>query len=668
MDLDGRLLGNRYELIEKIGNGGMAKVYKAKDQVLNRLVAIKILRDEFTTDQEFIKRFEAEAQSAASITHPNIVSVYDVGNEGNLYYIVMELIQGKTLKEIIVEEGAALPWKWSINIAIQIASALEVAHKNKIVHRDIKPHNIIITEDGIAKVTDFGIAKAVSNSTITAFGTTIGSVHYFSPEHARGGFTDSKSDLYSLGVVMYEMLTGRVPFDADTPVSVALKHMQEEPTPPIELNDKIPSSVNEIILKAMRKDTNLRYQSATEMLRDLNNSLKNPEGDFVDNKEYQNDMATKKISLKDIQDEANKNKKNKKENKFIKFIKNHKGISFFICLILLFVLSLGGTIAVSRLTEPKEVILPNFVGVKIDEAKKIAEEKNLIIEVSSEEYNGQYQEGQIISQDPLYSENYNIKMGTTIKVVVSKGIEQAIVPKVIGMTEEEAIKTLEEAKLKVEKVEEENKKIEAGYVISQETEADSIVNAGDTVVIHVSTGVKKVSVPSVIGKSEEEAKKMLSDLGFSVKTVNDEDTSKDNGIILKQSLDVDKEVEVGTSITLTVNKLTETKSATVTIYLGSILKDRIQYEEGKSETQTNETKDLNTEASEKTTTKVAKKVNVSLKVGDDSYITNESYDPTTTIIKTIYGTGTVKLTLTINGNVEKKLDVNLNNTNQVTLD
>ena len=295
MDLEGRLLSNRYELIEKIGNGGMAKVFKAKDQVLNRYVAVKILRDEFTTDQEFIKRFEAEAQAAASITHPNIVSVYDVGNEGNLYYIVMELIQGKTLKEIIIEEGSALPWKWSINIAIQIASALEVAHKNKIVHRDIKPHNIIITEDGIAKVTDFGIAKAVSNSTITAFGTTIGSVHYFSPEHARGGFTDSKSDLYSLGVVMYEMLTGRVPFDADTPVSVALKHMQEEPKPPIESNEKIPTAVNEIILKAMRKDTNLRYQSASEMLRDLNAALKNPDGDFVDNKEYQTDMPTQKI-------------------------------------------------------------------------------------------------------------------------------------------------------------------------------------------------------------------------------------------------------------------------------------------------------------------------------------------------------------------------------------
>ena len=283
MDLKGRLLANRYEILEKIGSGGMATVYKAKCHVLNRYVAIKILRDEFTTDEEFVKRFEVEAQSAASITHPNIVSVYDVGVDGNLHYIVMELVKGKTLKDIIVEEKGPLPWKWSVNIAIQIASALETAHKNHIIHRDIKPHNIIITEDGVAKVTDFGIAKAVSNSTITAFGTTIGSVHYFSPEHARGGFTDEKSDIYSLGVVMYEMLTGRVPFDADTPVSIALKHMQEKPVEPIKLNPSIPLAVNQIIMKAMRKDPNERYQSATEMLRDLNAALKNPEGNFVEN-------------------------------------------------------------------------------------------------------------------------------------------------------------------------------------------------------------------------------------------------------------------------------------------------------------------------------------------------------------------------------------------------
>ena len=659
MDIEGRLLGNRYELIEKIGNGGMAKVYKAKDQILNRYVAVKILRDEFTTDQEFIKRFEAEAQSAASITHPNIVSVYDVGNEGNLYYIVMELVQGKTLKEIIVEEGSALPWKWSINIAIQIASALEVAHRNKIVHRDIKPHNIIITEDGVAKVTDFGIAKAVSNSTITSFGTTIGSVHYFSPEHARGGFTDSKSDLYSLGVVMYEMLTGRVPFDADTPVSVALKHMQEEPTPPIELNEKIPSSVNDIILKAMRKDTSLRYQSATEMLKDLKVALKNPDGDFVDNKEYQNDMPTQKISIKDIQKEENRTKK---ENKFVGFIKKHKGLSIFIGLILLFALSLGGTIAVSRLTEPKEVTLPNFVGTKIEEAKKVAEEKELKVEVSSEEYNSQYEAGIIISQDPLYSDNYNIKVGTTVKVVVSKGIEQVTVPKVVDMTEEEAIKALEEAKLKVEKVEEESKKVDAGHVISQETEPNTQVHAGDTVVIHISTGVKKAAVPSVIGKNEDEAKKTLSDLGLTVNVSYEEDSSKDNGAVLKQSIDTGKEVEVGTSITITVNKLTETKSATLTVNVRSLLGGEVNYEEdpSSSENTTNETST--------STNKKVKNVRVRITVNDES-VYDKEVDPTTTnLVQTISGKGTVTIKVYIYGIRKEQKDINLNTTNKLTID
>ena len=295
MNLEGRLLGNRYEILEQIGNGGMATVYKAKCHVLNRFVAVKILKDEFTTDYEFIKRFNSEAQAVASLTHPNIVSVYDVGHEGNLYYIVMELIQGKTLKEIIISEGP-LAWKWSLNVAIQIASALETAHKNNIIHRDIKPHNIIITEDGMAKVTDFGIAKAVSNSTITAFGTTIGSVHYFSPEHARGGYTDAKSDLYSLGVVLYEMLTGKVPFDADTPVSVALKHIQETPVEPIKLNPAIPLSVNKIVMKAMQKETNSRYQNASEMLKDLTLALKNPDGDFVNIVNVPHDFPTQTIA------------------------------------------------------------------------------------------------------------------------------------------------------------------------------------------------------------------------------------------------------------------------------------------------------------------------------------------------------------------------------------
>ena len=574
MDLEGRLLGNRYEIIKKIGNGGMATVYKAKCHVLNRYVAVKILRDEFTTDEEFIKRFSAEAQSAASITHPNIVSVYDVGHEGNLYYIVMELIQGKTLKDIIIEEGGPLPWKWSVNIAIQIASALDVAHKNNIVHRDIKPHNIIITEDGVAKVTDFGIAKAVSNSTITAFGTTIGSVHYFSPEHARGGYTDAKSDLYSLGVVMYEMLTGKVPFDADTPVSVALKHMQEEPTPPIERNPKIPPAVNDIILKAMRKDTNLRYQNATEMLNDLNRALRDPNGDFVDNRQYVDDYAaTQKIpTLNNEEIKTEKSDTNKKkEGKLKTFIKEHKVLSSFIGLILLFAISLGGTLLYFKLTNPKEVAMPNVVGISKEDAKKVVEEKKLVFEVSKEEYNSEYAAGYIISQDPTYVENYNVKEGSKISVVVSLGIEEATVPKVTGMSKEDAIAALDAAKLKSEIIEEASKKIEEGYVISQETNPNTKVYAGDTVKIHVSTGVEKVTIPDVVGKPEDEANSTLTNMGLKVDIKYKEDDSKDNGIVLTQSIDKDKEVETGSSITIYVNKKATEKTCKLYVNLVSLL-------------------------------------------------------------------------------------------------
>lgn len=667
MDLEGRLLGNRYEIIEKIGNGGMAMVYKAKCHVLNRYVAVKILRDEFTTDQEFIKRFEIEAQAAASITHPNIVSVYDVGKEGNLYYIVMELIRGKTLKEIIVEEGGPLPWKWSVNIAIQIASALEVAHKNNIVHRDIKPHNIIITEDGVAKVTDFGIAKAVSNSTITAFGTTIGSVHYFSPEHAKGGYTDSKSDLYSLGVVMYEMLTGRVPFDADTPVSVALKHMQEEPKPPKDINEKVPQAVNDIILKAMRKDINLRYQNATAMLNDLRKALKDPNGDFVDNQEYEADMPTQKISIKDIEEEASKMEKDskKKQNKLVGFVKNHKKLSIFLGLILLFALSLGGTVLYANLTNPKEVVLPNLVGISEEDAKQTTDELGLVLEVSAREYNSEYAEGYIISQDPLYSDNYNVKMGSTIKIVVSQGIEEAVVPDVVGKSQEEATKLIEDAKLKYEIVEEESKKIEAGYVVSQEIEPETTVYAGDTVVIHVSTGVKKVSVSSVIGKAEEEAKNTLSSLGLSVTVTYDEDTSKENGVVLKQSIDAGKEVEDGTAITLTVNKLTETKSATLTVNVKSLLDGKVEYEETTTSTNsTNTTNATNTTQ----TTQTVKNVTVRIMVGEDTVYRN-SIDPTTTnLVQTISGKGTVTVKVYIDDVLKANKDVNLNNTTEVLIE
>ena len=574
MILEGKILGNRYEIIEKVGNGGMATVYRAEDKVLKRNVAVKVLKDEFTTDEEFIKRFEIEAQSAARLTHPNIVSIYDVGSEDNLYYIVMELIRGKTLKEIIVEERGPLPWKWSVNVAIQIASALEMAHKNNIIHRDIKPHNIIITEDGIAKVTDFGIAKAVSNSTITAFGTTIGSVHYFSPEHARGGYTDAKSDLYSLGVVMYEMVTGRVPFDADTPVSVALKHMQEEPEEPIELNPNLPSAVNRIIMKALKKDTTLRYQSATDMLADLRQALKNPNGDFVEDRSYDATAKTQKINTDlygNIEEEDNNKKKGKKDNKFVAFIKRHKVLSTIIGLILLFAISLGGTLAYLNITNPAEVLLPNLVGMSREEAEQTAKESNLVFEVSSEEYNKDVPEGYVISQDPSYIENYNVKEGSTISVVISKGQEKTTVPKVVGMTREEAEKALEDANLEVEVVEETSRTVQEGYVISQDLDADSEAYAGDTLTIHVSTGtgIKQVTVQNVVGQSEENARTTLEGQGLKV-TVNYTTATSNDGRVTAQSVTAGTTVDEGTTVTLTVNKVAETKELTVNINVKAI--------------------------------------------------------------------------------------------------
>ena len=573
MNLEGRLLGNRYEILENIGNGGMATVYKAKCHVLNRYVAVKVLRDEFTTDGEFVKRFNTEAQSAASLTHPNIVSVYDVGSEGDIHYIVMELIKGKTLKEIINEDGA-LSWKWSVNVAIQIASALETAHKNNIIHRDIKPHNIIITEDGIAKVTDFGIAKAVSNSTITAFGTTIGSVHYFSPEHARGGYTDAKSDLYSLGVVLYEMVTGQVPFNADTPVSVALKHMQEIPKEPMELNPNVPKAVNDIIMKAMQKDTNLRYQNATEMLRDLSKALKNPNGDFVVT-EKQEDFPTQRISTiydKSEEEPSRRNNENKKEDGKLKtFIKNHKALSLVLGGILLFVITILITNLVIKLVTKADVQIPDVVGMEQTEAQKTIEDAKLKYEKKSEEYNKDVPVGYIISQDPGYMPNYNVKEGSTISVVVSLGQNLVKVPKVTGLTQDDATKQLEDLGLVVNVEETYSSKVEAGYVIEQSVKENEEIDAGESITIKVSKGTEKVTVPDLTGKTESEAKTAIKDAGLKLKTVvTTEDTTKEDGVVVKQSLEAGTEVEKNATITITINKKTVNKTSDIIIYFDKI--------------------------------------------------------------------------------------------------
>lgn len=664
MNLEGSVIGNRYKIQEKIGNGGMATVYKALDQILNRYVAVKVLREEFTTDEEFIKRFNAEAQSAARLTHPNIVSVYDVGQEYNIYYIVMELIQGKTLKQIIEEDGH-LSWKWAVNIAIQIASALEMAHKNNIIHRDIKPHNIMITEDGVAKVTDFGIAKAVSNSTITAFGTTLGSVHYFSPEHARGGYTDSKSDLYSLGVVMYEMVTGKVPFDADTPVSIALKHMQEEPVPPIKVNKEIPFAVNQIILKAMKKDPNERYQNASEMIKDLNIALKRPEGGFVEERNFE-DSFTRRIPTVNVSDNRNGNIKSdneeeKPKGKIATFFYNHpktKVASIIALFVLIFVATLVITLTVINSSSPKDVQIPNVVNLTQEEAKQRIEQLKLKF-AYKEEYSADVEAGHVISQDPQYINNYSVKEGSTVTVVISKGMEQTKVPKVIGMEYSKAESALNEAGLEVEKVEETSQKVEAGYVISQEIDANTEVQKGTKIKIHVSTGtgIKKVTVTSVIGKSSEEAKKILTDLKLEVNVVEDEDTSKSDGVVLKQSVDPGTSVEEGSAITITVNKIEKNKQGTVNINVKALANRHLP---------------KSSDEEEDNTTTASNNVKITVMVGSDKVYSQKVSRDTEKLNVTVEGKGNITVKVYIanedessNGILAKNATIDLNSENTV---
>ena len=562
MNLIGKTIGNRYEILEEAGNGGMATVFKARDHVLNRYVAVKVLKDEYTTDSDFIKRFNSEAQSAAGLSHANIVSIYDVGfeEESNIYYIVMELVKGKTLKEIIKKDGI-ISWKWAVNIAMQIASALEEAHKNGIVHRDIKPHNIIITEDGIAKVTDFGIAKAVSNSTITAFGTTIGSVHYFSPEQAKGGMTDAKSDLYSLGVVMYEMLTGKVPFDADTPVSVALKHMQEEAPQPIQLNGDIPTAVNQIVVKAMQKDPTQRYNSATEMLNDLAKALKDPDGDFViiENKNGQYTRVMKAVDDKD---------KNKKKKNFFAEHPKSKILIFILGLILLFVIvflitkiTLDGGIS-------KKVDVPNLVNLTLEEAKEKASSLELDIE-SSEAASSEVEQGRIISQEPPFKEGTKLKKGEKIKIVVSKGPETNPLPNFVGSKIEDVRNSALEIGIELVEDVQNNNKVEAGYVVSQDIAEGTLVKSGDTVKVVVSGGTAKTKVPYVIGMDEGTANATLVNANLKAKVSYATDNEKENGKVLSQSINSGEEVAEGTEIEIQVNKV-ENKSKTVKLVLEKV--------------------------------------------------------------------------------------------------
>ncbi|WDV47642.1 Stk1 family PASTA domain-containing Ser/Thr kinase [Clostridiaceae bacterium M8S5] len=573
----GKTLGNRYEIIERIGGGGMAVVYKAKCRLLNRYVAVKVLREEFTNNEDFINRFNRESQSAASLTHENIVGIYDVGCEDNTYYIVMEYVKGKTLKQLIREKGKLKPKK-VIEISMQIAKALNNAHKNNIVHRDIKPHNILINEEGKIKVTDFGIARAATSSTVTVTSNVIGSVHYFSPEQARGGYTDAKSDIYSLGIVMYEMLTGEVPFQGDSPISVALKHIREDIAPLGNVDDTIPKALEKIVTKAVQKDQALRYDSAEDIINDLEKASNNMQDDTIEFKNF-DDSPTMVIPKEDVLIESDKLLKEDNETKDIKMpikrrrpskgkatktkdnekvaSKGSRVLTAIAAVVLAFIVvgALAfGYIHFKDAFIKDEVTLPNLVGLDVKVAEKQMQDLGLKLVVKKEEFNDEYGEGKIISQ----SEEVGSKLKTDypVEVNVSKGTKLIEVPDLISKSANEAEIALSDVTLKEGEVTHEFSEYPRGIVISQSPKAFEQVKEGTKVSYTVSNGpkVEYLIMPKYTGKDVEAAKKLLVSNGFVVGEIKyEKNNDVPKGVVISQSHPAGQEVESGIKISLVVS-------------------------------------------------------------------------------------------------------------------
>ena len=595
MELIGKILAGRYEIIEKVGEGGMAYVYKARDNLLNRYVAVKILKEEFSKDEVFVKRFRTEAQSAASLIHPNIVSVFDVGEDKGVSYIVMELLESKTLKDYIEAKGP-LSSELTLKIAAQIASALEAAHKAHIVHRDIKPQNIILNQNLVAKVTDFGIAKVTntSSATITSFGKTMGSVHYFSPEHAKGGYTDAKSDLYSLGVVMYEMATGKLPFDAESPVSVALKHIQEEPVEPIKVNPNVSKALNDIIMKAMEKSTAKRYQTATEMLTDISIALAKPSNGLVSRSASSIEAGDTQVIpvLNDVPEEnmvpnvrtrqttgrtaytpthsrdakVIEEEKPKDNLEDIKKAKKKKMIKIFsIVAVVIIIIGIVFGYFIRKIfgnNQQEEVEIPYVIGRNIDEVIEQYEKLGYKINQTGSDYNSEYEEGEIMSQSPEAGTKTTDK---TINVQVSRGTRMVAVSNVEGKDIKVARYELENtAGFVVEEVEQVSDTVAAGIVISQDYK-DVERPYGSVIKLTVSSGDGKeqIVVPSVVGMSLQEAQSTLEDMKLTVEVDYGEDESKSNGIVLNQSYPQNSVLKEGDVITITVNRRIINKTFTV---------------------------------------------------------------------------------------------------------
>lgn len=559
----GRVLNNRYEILEQIGRGGMAYVYKARDRKLNRLVAVKVLREEYTENEQFIKKFDRESQAAAGLTHPNIVSVYDVGVEpdSDLYYIVMEFVDGITLKQYLNKKGR-LDYKEATRFVIDIANAIKCAHEHKIIHRDIKPHNILLTKDLVPKVADFGIARAITSSTVTMTNQTMGSVHYISPEQARGGFVDERSDLYSLGILYYELITGTLPFDDESTVSIAIKHIQDEIVPPKELEPQIPQAVNDIILRLTEKKPEDRYQSTDDLIHDLElvladsalamggfglqeSSVMNTESLFrvepVDEESY-DDYADEDYYEEDLADQDEKKKNGKK--------KTSKGK--IIAAVVLGLLLIGGAVVIfADSLFGKRVYTPNIVGMTVEEGTKKCQEAGLTLEVESEVNSADVEVGKIVSQSP--SASSESRSGKAVKVTVSKGPKMVIIPDIKGKTEKEATAELEKQKLKVEIKREKNNEIASGIVYQIEPGEGVSIAEGKTVTIWVSQGRDVVNVPGIVSMSEGEAANAITSHGLVVGTVTYQESDFPSGVVISQSPTEGIEVDRGTAVNYVVS-------------------------------------------------------------------------------------------------------------------
>lgn len=589
----GMILGDRYEVLEKIGAGGMSDVYKAKDHKLNRLVAVKVLKQEFSENANFVSRFSTEAQAAACLMHPNIVTVYDVGEENGVYYIVMELIEGITLKKYI-EKKARVSVKEAVSIAIQVAMGIEAAHSKHIIHRDIKPQNIIISKDGKVKVTDFGIAKAATSKTISS--NVMGSVHYTSPEQARGGYSDEKSDIYSLGITIYEMLTGRVPFDGDTTVAIAIKHIQEDMVSPREYVPEIPISIEKIVMKCCQKSPQRRYQCVPDLIDDLKQSLLNPNKDIVKDIETEAGGSTRMYSeddmsriksayheqdYEDYEEEYPPYRESKKKSRRdeIRYVDDYdeeeedydpkkEKLTTILMIVaaalvgLLIVLFAGhqmGLFHFGQTEETEETIevsgitMIDAVGKSLSDAEQALTALGLKTAINYVKTSA-YAANTVISQD--VEKGQKVEKGSIITLTVSTGGEVKAVPDVTKKTFEDAKLELEKEGFKVNKNETTNAAVLAGYVISQNPEAGSDSTEGSTVTLTVSTGAddSKIRVPNLVGVTEDEALAKLIEAGLELgKTSYTESNEVAEGQVCWQSVSEGSYLDAGGVVDIRVS-------------------------------------------------------------------------------------------------------------------